>query len=96
MKKSYKFKIFKLSKNLKKNELSQLIIKSVFSDLRFSNNIRFFFIRFLFDNFLTKINFFCIKTNQIRGLSHFFNIFRMNFRDNALFARYSGLKKKSW
>lgn len=96
MKKFYKRKIYVFSKFLKKNELKLLIIKSISSDLRFINYIRFFFFKFLFNSFKVRIRFFCIQTSQIRGLVHFFNTFRMHFRENALFAKYAGIKKRSW
>lgn len=96
MKRSFKYKILKYSKFLKKKELKLLSIKAVAMDLRLSSSLRFFFFRFIFNSNITKINYFCVQTSQIRGLVHFFNMFRMNFRKNALFANYSGLKKKSW
>lgn len=96
MKKFYKNKIYNFSKFLKKHELNLLVIKAISSDLRFINAIRFFFFKFLFNSFRVRIRFFCVKTYQLRGLVHFFNTFRMHFRENALFGTYSGIKKSSW
>lgn len=96
MKRKYGKLVFSYSKYIKKNELNLLCIKAISCDLRLVNVIRFFFFKFMFDLKRTKINYFCVETNQIRGSVPFFNTFRMNFRDNALFARYSGVKKKSW
>jgi ribosomal protein S14 len=96
MKRTFKNKIYKYSKYYKKYELYWLLNKGIISDLRLVNIYRYFFFFFIKQSYITKINYFCINTNQLRGLVHFFNTFRMNFRDNALFARYSGIKKKTW
>jgi len=96
MKKNFQIKILKYSHFLKKFQLNYFITKSISSDLRLKNVIRFFGFFFIFNSFVTKLNYFCVQTNQLRGLIHFFNTFRMNFRESALFGRYAGLKKKSW
>jgi len=96
MKRTFKYKIYNYSRYFKKYELMWRMNKSFVSDLRLVNINRFFFFFFIKQSYYTKINYFCMQTNQMRGLVHFFNIFRMNFRDNALFARYSGIKKKTW
>ena len=96
MNKYYLKRISKLSRLMKSQELNILIIKMMLSDLRLSNSLRFYFSRFLFSSNISKIRYYCVKTYKTRGLVHFFNVFRMFFRENALFARYSGIKKKSW
>lgn len=67
-----------------KNELNRLFIRACLSDLRFLNNIRFyFFYKLIFNDFkVTKKKFFCIKTFKYRGFMSFFNLSRINFREN--------------
>lgn len=79
-------------------EYNNLFLRSFVSDLRFYGNIRFYFFLKLnnFDINLTRLNYICIKTFKYKSFINFFNISRINFRDNVLFAKYSGIKKASW
>jgi len=81
-----------------KNELTRLFVRAYLSDLRLLNNIRFyFFYQLVFNDFkVTKKKFFCIKTFKYRGFMTFFNLSRINFRENVSFAKYSGIKYFSW
>jgi hypothetical protein len=91
-----KKKYAKLKHYIKFNELLYLIYKAFFFELRFINIIRFYYISYQINLKISKLNFFCIRTQQKKGLIYFFNIFRMNFKQNALFGTYSGIKRKSW
>jgi ribosomal protein S14 len=81
-----------------KKELNRLFIRAGLSDLRLMNNIRFyFFYQLIFNDIkVTKKKFFCIKTFKYRGFMSFFNLSRINFRENISFAKYSGIKYFSW
>jgi ribosomal protein S14 len=96
MKRTYKYKVYEISKKLKKKELKFYLIRAVISDLRLNVVLRFYLNLYLENLYRLRIRYFCYSSNQFRGLIHFFNVFRMFFRDNALFARYSGIKKSSW
>lgn len=96
MKRTYKYKVYSVSKTLKKKELRFYFYKAVFGDLRLPSVYRFYINFFIRDLRRLRVRYFCYSTSQFRGLVHFFNVFRMFFRDNALFARYSGIKKSSW
>jgi ribosomal protein S14 len=88
----------KITYTFYKKELNRLFIRACLSDLRLFNNIRFYFYYYLmFNDFkLTKKKFFCIKTFKYRGFMSFFNLSRINFRENVSFAKYSGIKYFSW
>lgn len=77
-------------------ELKFLIIKMMLSDLRLFGSVRFYYSRFIFDSYITKFRILCMYTFKTRGVLHFFNVFRMFFRKNALFSKYAGIKKHSW
>jgi ribosomal protein S14 len=96
MKRTYKYNVYKISKELKNKELKFYLVRAIMSDLRLNVVLRFYLNFFLEDLYRLRIRYFCYSSSQFRGLVHFFNVFRMFFRDNALFARYSGIKKSSW
>lgn len=100
MKRTYKYKMLVIGKNFRKIEANRLFCRAIFSELRFSSNVRFFFFLKLMNlyrhNNLTKLNYFCPDTNQKRGVLRFFNVFRMKFRENVSFGAYSGIRKSSW
>lgn len=100
MKKNYQQKIVKEVKSYTENELDILITRSIFSELRFSSYLRFYFLyrlnKFGVNRNLNRVNYFCPKTKQMKGIVKFFNIYRMPFRENVSFARYSGIKRSSW
>lgn len=84
--------------NFKKKELLRLFFRGVFSDLRFSVYIRYFNYKVLgvLKLFTTRLVYFCIYSNKRHGLVNFLKVYRMTFRENAFFTKYSGIKRGSW
>ena len=100
MKRFYKKKIIANLNSYKKIDLNMLLNRACFSDLRFYSYIRYFFLIHLnlkgYKKNLNKVVYFCPKTNQTRGVNNFFRVYRSVFKDNALFAKFSGVKRSSW
>lgn len=45
---------------------------------------------------ISKMMFFCGVSERSRGIISFFNLYRVNFRENVSFAKYAGLRRASW
>lgn len=98
MKKTNVYKVRNYVKFFKKNETKRLMLRAIFSDLRFHGALRLqSYLKLMkSDSGLTKITYSCIESSQTKGVVKFFNVYRMIFRENASFANYVGIKKSSW
>ena len=92
-----RFKNFSKRKNLKKDELSFIILKSLLYNEKIKKNLRlnlhFYFFK---KNFKTQIESKCIESYTSSSVFKIFNLNRSILKTKINYGNITGFKKSSW